>query len=221
MAEFYIENGIDPGDPDSFDAWMAGCHAWGNESDYELEDDEDKDEDEETAHEQLRSAYLQRAQSVQRDRLAASSAARHWPLNESEVDYAAETRGWEKIDCERSEAPMASYKKDGVRLNFWISTGTVGSYLDHPSWPPFSTIHGTTRALGTIIRGSCRIPSDPLLLPKCPSPRSAARPCAAVAWMRPKLACTFAVASAVPGLVCGTSAEEITTTMNDNDTRQR
>lgn len=139
IAEFYIENCIDPEDPDSFDAWMAR-HARGNESDYELEDDEEdphgadeEDEDEETAHEQLRSAYLQQAQSLQRDRLAASSAARHWPLNESEVDNAAETRGWEKIDCELSEAPMASYKKDGVRLNFWISTGTVGSYLDHPT----------------------------------------------------------------------------------------
>jgi len=27
---------------------------------------------------------------------------------------------------------MASFKRDGVRLNFWLSTGTVGSYLEHP-----------------------------------------------------------------------------------------
>ena len=70
---------------------------------------------------------------MQRDRAAETSSAQHWPLNESELDYAAETRGWDKIECERSEAPMASYKKDEVRLNFWLSTGTVGSYLDHPT----------------------------------------------------------------------------------------
>ena len=27
---------------------------------------------------------------------------------------------------------MASYKRQALRLNFWLSTGTVGSYLEHP-----------------------------------------------------------------------------------------
>ncbi len=88
---------------------------------------------EDMTREQLGNAARQQAQFVQRDRAAEKSSAQHWPLNESELDYAAETRGWEKIECERSEAPMASYKKDEVRLNFWLSTGTVGSYLDHPT----------------------------------------------------------------------------------------
>ena len=55
-----------------------------------------------------------------------------WPLDESELDYKAETRGWEKISTEKSTAPMVSYRRDGARLNFWLSTGTVGSYLEHP-----------------------------------------------------------------------------------------
>mmetsp|Transcript_36090 Transcript_36090/g.39886 ORF Transcript_36090/g.39886 Transcript_36090/m.39886 type:complete len:119 (+) Transcript_36090:112-468(+) len=37
-----------------------------------------------------------------------------------------------KIEGLPKSPPMASYKKDDVRLNFWLSTGTVGSYLNHP-----------------------------------------------------------------------------------------
>jgi hypothetical protein len=66
----------------------------------------------------IRSAYCHQSKSVQCDRVAKTSAVRHWPLSESNLDYSAETRGWEKIECERSEVPMVSYKKDGVRLNF-------------------------------------------------------------------------------------------------------
>ena len=65
---------------------------------------------EDMTREQLGNAARQQAQFVQHDRAAEKSSAQHWPLNESELDYAAETRGWEKIECERSEAPMASYK---------------------------------------------------------------------------------------------------------------
>lgn len=61
-----------------------------------------------------------------------SASSMHWPLDESELDYLAETRGWQKLDCASSEAPMASYRRADMRLNFWLSTGTVGSYLDHP-----------------------------------------------------------------------------------------
>ena len=56
-----------------------------------------------------------------------------WPLNERELDALSETRDWDKITGLPVQPPLASYRnKDGVRLNFWLSTGTVGSYLDHP-----------------------------------------------------------------------------------------
>jgi hypothetical protein len=53
-----------------------------------------------------------------------------WPLQESELDTAASTKGWEKLQVQ--QPAMASYRKDGVRLNFYLSTGTLGSALDHP-----------------------------------------------------------------------------------------
>ena len=56
-----------------------------------------------------------------------------WPLNESELDYMSKTGGWEKIQRLPSQPPMASYRKDDIRLNFWLWTGSVGSYLCHPS----------------------------------------------------------------------------------------
>jgi hypothetical protein len=55
-------------------------------------------------------------------------------LNESELDSMAEARAWEKLDCTSSEGtPMVSYRKDNVRLEVWLSTGTIGSYLEHPN----------------------------------------------------------------------------------------
>lgn len=56
-----------------------------------------------------------------------------WPLSESELDRMASAQGWTKLSTESSTAPMSSYRKDSSRLNFWLSTGTVGSYLDHPT----------------------------------------------------------------------------------------
>eukprot|EP00571_Detonula_confervacea_P005441 CAMPEP_0172317656 /NCGR_PEP_ID=MMETSP1058-20130122/32339_1 /TAXON_ID=83371 /ORGANISM="Detonula confervacea, Strain CCMP 353" /LENGTH=171 /DNA_ID=CAMNT_0013032271 /DNA_START=192 /DNA_END=704 /DNA_ORIENTATION=+ len=70
-------------------------------------------------------------QQVVRDASSRTEAS-YWPLNESELDYIGDTRGWAKIEGLPTQPPMASYKNDGVRLNFWLSTGTVGSYLDHP-----------------------------------------------------------------------------------------
>lgn len=67
-----------------------------------------------------------------KDDSSSRTAASSWPLNESELDYMGDTRGWEKIEGLPAQPPMASYKKDGIRLNFWLSTGTVGSYLNHP-----------------------------------------------------------------------------------------
>ncbi|GFH47475.1 hypothetical protein CTEN210_03950 [Chaetoceros tenuissimus] len=51
-------------------------------------------------------------------------------FQETELDSEAISKGWTKLECK--QPAMASYKKDGVRLNFYLTTGTVGSSLDHP-----------------------------------------------------------------------------------------
>ena len=112
IAELYIENGIDPTDPNSMDAFLSRYE------EYEIA----------PVFIDVPSDYCSRIERDSVSRTAASS----WPLNESELDYMGETRGWDKIYDIPSQPPMASYKKDGIRLNFWLSTGTVGSYLDHP-----------------------------------------------------------------------------------------
>ena len=111
IAEFYIENGIDPCDPNSLDDFLA---SHGNAH---YDDD----------------AYNSTgvAEAVRRD-APSRTAASLWPLNESELDYSAETRGWDKIYGLPASPPMASYRREGVRLNFWLTSGTVGSYLEHP-----------------------------------------------------------------------------------------
>lgn len=53
-----------------------------------------------------------------------------WVLHEDALDNMAFFRDWEKI--ETRQPGMASYRKDDMRLNFYLSTGTVGSCLDHP-----------------------------------------------------------------------------------------
>ena len=55
-----------------------------------------------------------------------------WPLNENELDNLAKVRGWDKQNSEFSKAPMSSYRRGTTLLNFWLTTGTVGSYLNHP-----------------------------------------------------------------------------------------
>mmetsp|Transcript_7050 Transcript_7050/g.16314 ORF Transcript_7050/g.16314 Transcript_7050/m.16314 type:complete len:190 (+) Transcript_7050:128-697(+) len=105
IAEFYIENGIDPCDPNSLDDFLA------------------------REHDTYYSTGV--AEVVRRD-ASSRTAASLWPLNESELDYSAETRGWDKIYGLPASPPMASYRREGVRLNFWLTTGTVGSYLEHP-----------------------------------------------------------------------------------------
>lgn len=104
IAEFYIDNGLDPTDPNHMDDFLSGRQVY---------------------HTGVCIATIHR-DSVSR------TAASSWPLNESELDYMGETRGWDKIEDVPSQPPMASYRRDGIRLNFWLSTGTVGSYLDHP-----------------------------------------------------------------------------------------
>jgi hypothetical protein len=56
---------------------------------------------------------------------------KNWPLKETELDAQARVKEWEKLECK--QPAMASYRKDDIRLNFYLSTGTVGSCLDHPN----------------------------------------------------------------------------------------
>ena len=44
----------------------------------------------------------------------------------------ADLYDYEKLDCSSSTVRMASYRKGAVRLKFWLSIGTVGSYLKYP-----------------------------------------------------------------------------------------
>lgn len=101
IAEFYLEHGMDPSDPDHWDKFWespAGqCARYGS--------------------------------SISKEQFHKAKA---YILNQSELDCMAETHGWEILDASSSETPMASYLNDGTRLNFWLTTGTVGSYLDHP-----------------------------------------------------------------------------------------
>lgn len=113
IAEFYIEHGIDPSDPYHMEQVCEMCRG-DNDDSYTFGD--------------TPRAVIQRLERDSSSLTAESS----WPLNESELDYMSETRGWERITGLPAQPPMASYRKDGVRLNFWLSTGTVGSYLDHP-----------------------------------------------------------------------------------------
>jgi hypothetical protein len=54
-------------------------------------------------------------------------------FDETILDNKAKSSGYAKLSTDSSKAPMASYKKGSTRLNFWLTTGTVGSYLTHPS----------------------------------------------------------------------------------------
>ncbi|GFH56309.1 hypothetical protein CTEN210_12785 [Chaetoceros tenuissimus] len=53
-------------------------------------------------------------------------------LCKSKLDSHALSHGYEVVDTSSSTAPMASYCRGATRLNFWLTTGTVGSYLCHP-----------------------------------------------------------------------------------------
>ena len=59
-----------------------------------------------------------------------TNMSKNWPLDESKLDAEARAKGWMKMECQ--QPAMASYRKDDTRLNFYLSTGTVGSCLDHP-----------------------------------------------------------------------------------------
>ena len=123
IAEFFLENFIDPFDPDGMNTFLE------NAFHYDYDDDE-----EEPAPPVERVGMAAAVQEQVRRDAASRTAASSWPLNESELDYMAETRGWEKVYGLPAQPAMASYRNDAgdARLNFWLSTGTVGSYLNHP-----------------------------------------------------------------------------------------
>lgn len=123
IAEFYTEYGIDPSDPQQFDDFLRS-HA----------ESPEPPEVQVLPAGRMPTLYSGLAvvhQRIERDASSRTEAS-SWPLNESELDYMGETRGWDKVYGVPAQPPMASYKRDGVRLNFWLSTGTVGSYLEHP-----------------------------------------------------------------------------------------
>lgn len=59
-----------------------------------------------------------------------SSMSSKWVFNEKDLYSVANAKGWIKVECK--QPAMASYKKHDTRINFYLSTGTVGSSLDHP-----------------------------------------------------------------------------------------
>ena len=55
-------------------------------------------------------------------------------LSEFELDEFARVYGWTKLQVKTSaNVHMVSYRRNDCRLNFWLTTGTCGSYLEHPT----------------------------------------------------------------------------------------
>ena len=128
IAEFYIDNGLDPSDPHHMDRFFGH---YVDESDYESSDDSENNYN--TAYSGLMIAMpnprIGRAVVVHNQN---QPRARNHVLDEDDLDQLALSNGYQILDASSSTAPMASYRKGAVRLNFWLSTGTVGSYLEHP-----------------------------------------------------------------------------------------
>jgi len=54
-------------------------------------------------------------------------------LDEGYLDDLAFVYEWTKLKIKtQTSVRLAAYKKDDMRLHFWLTTGTVGSYLNHP-----------------------------------------------------------------------------------------
>ena len=118
IAEFYTATGLDPSDPYHMDNYLS---TFQDES-----DDESDDVGQPGLHgfSGLMIGYL----VVDSD----NSSTRGHVLDNNELDQMALSNGYRILDTSSSTAPMASYRKGAVRLNFWLTTGTVGSYLEHP-----------------------------------------------------------------------------------------
>ena len=60
-----------------------------------------------------------------------SSSVKH-VLDERKLDYMANQYAYIKLfDQDYSTAPMASYRRGAVRLDFGLTTGTVNVFLEH------------------------------------------------------------------------------------------
>jgi hypothetical protein len=116
IAEFFIENGIY--DAETHDDFLRRLPY--------LYGDDDVDDEEEKQEEAQPPVYFSGLAVVQQD------TATRQGLDENRLDGLATTHGWKKLSTETSRAAMTSYSRQDMRLNFWLSTGTVGSYLDHP-----------------------------------------------------------------------------------------
>ena len=185
IAEFYIENGIDPGDPDSFDAWMHDHAEFGSSDgawryagermaeNYSAEAEEEelmmvweevKEEErgrlskehpelsrganieqaeaeadrvcleefgrlpEFRREEHLRATAQQQAARVQQDR--ADAQIQPTKLDASEIDYLAESRGWQVDEAGGTVVLGPCYTKGRGRLEFDLQLGSV-VYINH------------------------------------------------------------------------------------------
>lgn len=62
-------------------------------------------------------------------------------LDKRSLDHLADRYGYTKIETLSATSPLASYRRESCHLNFWLTTGTVGSYLDHPNHGRKQLIH--------------------------------------------------------------------------------
>eukprot|EP00600_Ochromonadales_sp_CCMP1393_P009188 CAMPEP_0174973698 /NCGR_PEP_ID=MMETSP0004_2-20121128/11391_1 /TAXON_ID=420556 /ORGANISM="Ochromonas sp., Strain CCMP1393" /LENGTH=271 /DNA_ID=CAMNT_0016224185 /DNA_START=54 /DNA_END=870 /DNA_ORIENTATION=+ len=71
--------------------------------------------------------------AVEEERPSANSVQSR-VLNEKDLDELAESNGWTKMKTKVSaNQGMVAYKKGNNRLNFWLTTGTCSSSLQHPT----------------------------------------------------------------------------------------
>ena len=104
IADFYIEHGLSA--DDDVCSVLRSRYAEEQDEDYEdevqAEDDEVQDEDDETVQHQ------------------------------SELEFLLYCKGYKEIPTSRPG--MISYRQDITEymLTFWLTTGTVGAYLEHP-----------------------------------------------------------------------------------------
>jgi len=124
IAEFYIDNGIDPSDPNHMDDFLDRMR---------YENGFESDSSEEISHENQGYHFSGLVIAENTFRNDDSHHRNHnLVLDRSALDQMARLHGYQILDTSSSTSPMASYKLQAVRLNFWLTTGTVGSYLEHP-----------------------------------------------------------------------------------------
>jgi len=127
IAEFYIDNCIDPSDPNHMDDFLRRQR---DESWYGG-GDEDEDQDSLPGQPNVEFSGVS-LDMYDEDNHQQQQQQQQHALDEHRLDILANQYGYSKLDTSSSTAPMASYRRGACRLNFWLTTGTVGSYLDHP-----------------------------------------------------------------------------------------